>query len=73
MDLPAGVCTVVHLQAHRQGHTLLTVTYQAPKILLQASITIAAHMPLKVRTNIFLIEVHRALENQSHHSSLYTS
>ncbi|XP_070200007.1 nuclear pore membrane glycoprotein 210-like [Littorina saxatilis] len=45
--LPERGCTFLHFRAIRQGHTEVTVTYQAAKVFLQASITIAAYNPLK--------------------------
>lgn len=47
-ELDVG-CTVLHLQAIRQGNTEVIVTYQATKVVLTASITIAAYNPLKVK------------------------
>ncbi len=47
MHLPIGACTTLKAIALSPGYTRLTVTYKYKEILLHATVTIAAYLPLR--------------------------
>lgn len=47
MYMPTGACTTLKAFAQTPGHTRLTVTYKYRELVLQATVTIAAYLPLR--------------------------